>query len=44
MAINFFFNTCIDDHGVMYGRAMVTAGDYVLLVCLTDIACVQRMP
>ena len=42
MAINFFFNTGIDDHGVMYGdEPWSRPGDYVLLRALTDIVCVS---
>ena len=41
MAINFFFNTGIDDHGVMYAdEPWSRPGDYVLLRALTDIICV----
>ncbi|MBL4628551.1 MAG: aminomethyltransferase family protein [Roseicyclus sp.] len=41
MAINFFFNTAIDDHGVMYGdEPWSRPGDYVLLRALTDVVCV----
>ncbi|MGB1208917.1 MAG: DUF1989 domain-containing protein, partial [Paracoccaceae bacterium] len=42
MAINFFFNTAIDEHGVMYGdEPWSRPGDYVLLRALTDIVCVS---
>ena len=42
MAINFFFNTAIDDHGVMYSdEPWSRPGDYVLLRALTDIVCVS---
>ncbi|WP_373636795.1 DUF1989 domain-containing protein [Yoonia sp. BS5-3] len=42
MAINFFFNTGIDDHGVMYtDEPWSRPGDYVLLRALTDIVCVS---
>jgi aminomethyltransferase len=42
MAINFFFNTGIDDHGVMYAdEPWSRPGDYVLLRALTDIVCVS---
>ena len=42
MAINFFFNTSIDQHGVMYGdEPWSRPGDYVLLRALTDIVCVS---
>lgn len=42
MAINFFFNTAIDDHGVMYSdEPWSRPGDYVLLRALTDIVCVN---
>ncbi len=42
MAINFFFNTAIDDHGVMYSdEPWSRPGDYVLLRALTDLVCVS---
>ncbi|MFX0542907.1 DUF1989 domain-containing protein [Roseovarius sp. S4756] len=42
MAINFFFNTSIDDHGVMYtDEPWSRPGDYVLLRALTDLVCVS---
>lgn len=42
MAINFFFNTFLDDHGVMYAdEPWSRPGDYVLLQALTDIVCVS---
>ena len=42
MAINFFFNTFMDDHGVMYSDTPWSRpGDYVLLRALTDIVCVS---
>lgn len=42
MAINFFFNTGIDDHGVMYAdEPWSRPGDYVLLRALTDLICVN---
>ncbi len=42
MAINFFFNTSIDDHGVMYAdEPWSRPGDFVLLRALTDIVCVS---
>ena len=42
MAINFFFNTGIDAHGVMYSdEPWSRPGDYVLLRALTDIVCVN---
>lgn len=42
MAINFFFNTAIDAHGVMVSdEPWSRAGDYVLLRALTDIVCVS---
>ncbi len=42
MAINFFFNTSLDDHGVMYAdEPWSRPGDYVLLRALTDIVCVS---
>lgn len=42
MAANFFFNTSIDEHGVMYAdEPWSRPGDYVLLRALTDIVCVS---
>lgn len=42
MAINFFFNTGIDAHGVMYAdEPWSRPGDYVLLRALTDLVCVS---
>jgi aminomethyltransferase len=42
MAINFFFNTNIDEHGVMYtDEPWSRPGDFVLLRALTDIVCVS---
>jgi aminomethyltransferase len=42
MAINFFFNTGLDEHGVMYADEPWTRpGDYVLLRALTDLVCVS---
>ena len=42
MAINFFFNTGIDEHGVMYAdEPWSRPGDYVLLRALTDLICVS---
>ncbi|SFD92428.1 trimethylamine-oxide aldolase Tdm [Roseivivax sediminis] len=42
MAINFFFNTGLDEHGVMYSDEPWTRpGDYVLLRALTDLVCVS---
>jgi aminomethyltransferase len=42
MAINFFFNTALDEHGVMYSDEPWTRpGDYVLLRALTDLVCVS---
>jgi len=42
MAINFFFNTGIDDHGVMYAdQPWSRPGDYVLLRAMTDLVCVS---
>ena len=42
MAINFFFNTGIDEHGVMYSdEPWSRPGDYVLLRALTDLICVS---
>ncbi len=42
MAINFFFNTGIDAHGVLYAdEPWSRPGDYVLLRALTDLVCVS---
>lgn len=42
MAANFFFNTGIDAHGVMYAdEPWSRPGDYVMLRALTDIVCVS---
>jgi len=42
MAINFFFNTSIDAHGVMQAdEPWSRPGDFVLLRALTDIVCVN---
>ncbi|MCB2135106.1 MAG: aminomethyltransferase family protein, partial [Rhodobacteraceae bacterium] len=42
MAVNFFFNTGIDAHGVMYAdEPWSHPGDYVLLRALTDLVCVS---
>ncbi|MCV6597689.1 MAG: aminomethyltransferase family protein [Mangrovicoccus sp.] len=42
MAANFFFNTGIDDHGVLYAdEPWSRPGDYVLMRALTDIVCVS---
>lgn len=42
MAINFFFNTSIDEHGVLYSdEPWSRPGDYVLLRALTDLICVS---
>lgn len=42
MAANFFFNTGIDAHGVMFAdEPWSRPGDYVLLRALTDIVCVS---
>ncbi|WP_112312722.1 DUF1989 domain-containing protein [Pseudogemmobacter bohemicus] len=42
MAANFFFNTGVDDHGVMYAdEPWSRPGDYVLLRAMTDIVCVN---
>lgn len=42
MAINFFFNTAIDAHGVMYSdEPWSRPGDYVLMRALTDLICVS---
>lgn len=38
MAINFFFNTFLDDHGVMYlDEPWSRSGDYVPLRALNDL-------
>ena len=42
MAINFFFNTGLDEHGVMYSdEPWSRPGDYVLLRALSDLVCVS---
>lgn len=42
MAVNFFFNTGIDTHGVMFAdEPWSRPGDYVLLRALTDLICVS---
>ncbi|ODN71651.1 DUF1989 domain-containing protein [Methylobrevis pamukkalensis] len=42
MAVNFFFNTGIDAHGVMYAdEPWSRPGDYVLMRALTDLVCVS---
>ncbi len=42
MAANFFFNTGVDDHGVMYAdEPWSRPGDYVLVRALTDLVCVS---
>ncbi|MFD1881535.1 DUF1989 domain-containing protein [Paracoccus pacificus] len=42
MAMNFFFNTRIDEHGVMYiDEPWSRPGDYVLMRALTDLVCVS---
>jgi aminomethyltransferase len=42
MALNFFYNTGIDDHNVLYfDEPWSRPGDYVLLRALTDIVCVS---
>jgi len=42
MAINFFFNTGLDEHGVLYtDEPWSRPGDYVLLRALTDLVCVS---
>ncbi len=42
MAINFFYNTTIDAHGMLTSdEAWSRPGDYVLLRALTDIICVS---
>ncbi|NBZ86198.1 DUF1989 domain-containing protein [Stagnihabitans tardus] len=42
MAVNFFFNTGIDAHGLLYAdEPWSRPGDYVLLRALTDLVCVN---
>ena len=42
MALNFFYNTGIDDHNVVYlDEPFSRPGDYVLMRALTDIVCVS---
>lgn len=42
MAANFFFNTGVDGHGVMYAdEPWSRPGDYVLVKALTDLVCVS---
>ncbi|THH39170.1 DUF1989 domain-containing protein [Aliishimia ponticola] len=42
MAANFFFNTAVDDHGVLLAdEPWSRPGDYVMLRALTDIVCVS---
>ncbi len=42
MAVNLFFNTGIDAHGVMYAdEPWSRPGDYVLMRALTDLVCVS---
>ena len=42
MAINFFYNTGVDAHNVLYfDEPWSRSGDYVLLRALTDIVCVS---
>ena len=42
MAINFFFNTWVDEYGVLYSdEPWSRPGDYVLLRALTDLICVS---
>ncbi|MFO1174429.1 MAG: DUF1989 domain-containing protein [Paracoccaceae bacterium] len=42
MAANFYFNTGVDGHGVMYAdEPWSRPGDYVLLRALTDLVCVS---
>jgi aminomethyltransferase len=41
MAANFYFNTGVDDHGIMYAdEPWSRPGDYVLARALTDLVCV----
>ena len=42
MAANFFFNTAIDEHGIMTAdEPWSRPGDYVLLRAMTDLVCVS---
>jgi aminomethyltransferase len=42
MAANFYFNTGVDGHGVMYAdEPWSRPGDYVLVKALTDLVCVS---
>ncbi|MEC7763049.1 MAG: DUF1989 domain-containing protein [Pseudomonadota bacterium] len=42
MAANFFFNTAVDDHGLLVSdEPWSRPGDYVLLRALTDLVCVS---
>lgn len=42
MAANFFYNTGLDEHGVLYfDEPWSRPGDYVLLRALTDLVCVS---
>ena len=42
MALNFFYNTGIDDHNVVYlDEPFSRPGDYVLMRAVTDIVCVS---
>ncbi|MBL8582687.1 MAG: aminomethyltransferase family protein, partial [Rhizobiaceae bacterium] len=42
MAVNLFFNTGIDQHGVLYSdEPWSRPGDYVLMRALTDLVCVS---
>ncbi|MEO6298328.1 MAG: DUF1989 domain-containing protein, partial [Paracoccaceae bacterium] len=42
MAVNFFYNTSIDPHGVLTSdEAWSRPGDYVLMRALTDLVCVS---
>ena len=42
MAVNLFFNTGIDQHGMLYSdEPWSRPGDYVLMRALTDLVCVS---
>ena len=42
MAVNFFYNTWIDDHGTLCSdEAWSRPGDYVMMRALTDLVCVS---
>jgi aminomethyltransferase len=42
MALNYFYNTAIDDHNVLYlDEPWSRPGDYVLMRALTDLVCIS---